>query len=387
MKNNKRLMRFCTLEFFFWATFATYYPYLIIFLDSKGLDNIQIGTILGINSFIAIFAQPFWGMVSDRMQSIKKVFIILLSIAVILIGSLPFYEGVILLGIIFVVITFFETALAPLLDGWIIMSIQSESEISYGTIRLWGSLGFALMVYIFGQLIEIKGVWILYVGYAFLGIITIFLCSRVNVDDPIASKVTKNLKISRLFKNYDYSAFLVFAMVLFIPHRAAFIFLPRVMDAVGGNKVHLGIALSTMALSEVPIFLFSKKFIYRVKPIYILLFSTIFFILRQILFYIASSPIHIILIQMLQGFSFALFLTGAVYYMDSLAPQELKATAQTVGSAVFIGMSGISGSYGGGWIIENYGIANLYYTGIYISVGITILYSLSMYFRKNKSTW
>jgi len=62
---------------------------------------------------------------------------------------------------------------------------------------------------------------------------------------------------------------------------------------------------------------------------------------------IAILPIHIILIQALQGLSFALFLTGTVYYIDSLGPQKLKATAQTVAVALYSGMSGIIGSHGG----------------------------------------
>ncbi|MCT4618118.1 MAG: MFS transporter [Marinisporobacter sp.] len=384
MKTNSKTIRFSIVEFFFWGTFAAYYPYLTVFLDSKGLDNIQIGMILAINSFISVFGQPFWGMVSDKTQSIKKVFMILLCVAVILISSLSFYEGALLLGIVFGIITFFESALAPLLDSWVIMSIQKEKNTSYGNIRLWGSVGYAVMVYIFGQLIEMNGIGILFICYALFGIITIFLCTRVGENSSIHGNKVKKLKISKLLKNYDYIVFLIFAVGIFIPYKAAYTFLPRLMDAVGGNKAHLGIALSVMALSEVPLFILSNRLIDKIKPIYIILFSAIFFILRQFLFAIASSPIHVILIQALQGLSFALFLTGSVYYIYSLAPEELKSTAQTFGSAVFIGGSGIVGNYGGGWAIEHFGLVNMYNIGIYLSMAVTLFFMISMYFRKNK---
>ncbi|QZY55066.1 MFS transporter [Crassaminicella profunda] len=384
MRNNLITKRFSIVEFFFWGTFAAYYPYLTIFLDSKGLNNIEIGAILGMNSFISVFAQPFWGMVSDKTQSIKKIFIILLSIAIIMISSLSIYEGALLLGIVFAIITFFESALTPLLDSWVIMGIQGEKNTSYGNIRLWGSIGYAVMVYVFGQLIEIKGVESLYICYALFGVITIFLCTKVHINPSTCNNKIKDLKISKLLKNYDYIIFLTFAVGIFIPHKAAYTFLPRLMDAVGGNKVHLGIALSVMALSEVPLFILSNRLISKVKPIYIILFSTIFFILRQFLFTIASSPIHVILIQGLQGLSFALFLTGAVYYIHFLAPQELKSTAQTFGSAIFMGGSGIVGNYGGGWVIEKFGLVNMYHMGTYLSFGITLFFVMGMYFRKLK---
>ncbi|QEK13523.1 MFS transporter [Crassaminicella thermophila] len=384
MKQNTSFLHFSALEFFFWATFAAYYPYLVIFLDSKGLNNMEIGTILSINACISIFAQPFWGIISDKIKSIKKVFILLLFIAILCIGSLPIYEGVILLGIVFAVITFFESALPPLLDSWVIMAIQEEKNISYGSIRLWGSIGFALMVYVFGKLMEIKGISILFLCYSLFGMVTIVLCSRIGVDHGIHSSKIKNIKISKLLMNYEYSTFLIFSVGIFIPYKAAFAFLPRLVEAVGGSKVHLGISLSVMALSEVPLFLFLNRFIHKVKPIFVILFSTIFFILRQYLFSIASSPIHIIFIQGLQGLSFGVFLTGAVYYIYSLAPQELKATAQTFGSAVYMGIGGIIGNYGGGWVIDHYGLKNLYHLGGYLSLGITILFILSIYFRKMK---
>lgn len=374
--------KYSILEFFFWATFAAYYPYLMVILDSKGLSNLQIGTIFAINSFIILFAQPFWGMISDRIQSIKKIFIILLSITIILIGSLPFYNRAIPLGIILAIITFFESALVPLLDSWVIMGIRNNTNISYGNIRLWGSIGFALMVYIFGKFIDIKGVWILSLCFASFGILTIFICLRIKVSNPLSTSIVKNLKISKLLKNYDYISFLLFAIVIFLPHKAAFLFLPRLIESIGGNTVLLGSSLSIMALSEVPIFLFSKQLINKIKPIELILFSSVFFILRQILFSIATSPTDLMLIQALQGPSFALFLTGTVYYIDSLAPQELKATAQTVAAALYSGVSGIIGSYGGGWIIDKFGLISLYHTGITLSLTITILFLLSIYLRR-----
>jgi len=378
--------KYSILEFFFWATFAAYYPYLMVFLDSKGLSNYQIGTIFATNSFIILLAQPLWGMVSDRIQSIKKIFIILLSITIILIGSLPFYNGAIPLGIILAIITFFESALVPLLDSWVIMGIRNNTNISYGNIRLWGSIGFALMVYIFGKFIAIKGVWILSLCFASFGILTILICLRITVNNPPSTSIVKNLKIIKLLKNYDYISFLLFAIVIFLPHKAAFIFLPRLIESIGGNTVLLGSSLSIMALSEVPIFLFSKKLINKIKPIELILFSSIFFILRQILLSIATSPADLILIQALQGPSFALFLTGTVYYIDSLAPQELKATAQTVAAALYSGISGIIGSYGGGWIIDQFGLISLYHIGIFLSLIITILFILSLYLRKKSES-
>lgn len=376
------ILKFTSLEFFFWATLSTYYPFIVVFLMSKGYSSTIIGTILAINSFVVVIAQPFWGMVSDWVQSVKKVFILCLAIAACIMLTLPLYQSVLTLIFVFALLTFFESPLPPLMDSWVIQGIQAEKHIAYGNIRLWGSLGFSLFVYVMGKTLDYVSINIVFPAFAILASITIFMSTRIKITASAKSIPLKNLKIGKLLKNYYYVTFLIFAVTLFIPHRASALFLANLIADVGGTQEQLGLSFSLMALSEVPIFLFSRRLIKKYKPVYLILISTVFFIIRQILFLYASTPLQAILLQMLQGPSFALFLTGTVYYIDSLAPQALKSTAQTGGSAVFFGVSGIIGSFGGGWIIDNMGLHQMYLLGIIMSAIISILFILSLYLGK-----
>jgi PPP family 3-phenylpropionic acid transporter len=374
---NPKLLHFASLEFFFWIMCAAYYPFVVVYLSSKGYNNTTIGMIMAVNSFVLVFAQPFWGMVSDWLQSVKKVFIILLTVSACIYLSVPLYNSAFIIGIVLAVLTFFESSMAPLLDSWVVQGTKSEESISYGSVRLWGSIGFAIMVYIFGKMTNIFSINILFPSYAIFAVLTILICIKIKTDKPVVSVSFAHLKVGKLFKNYYYIVFLIFATVLFIPHRSAFIFMPKLIEELGGSKVELGIAYSVMALCEAPIFLFSKYLTQKFKPVQMILLSTIFFTIRQLLFSIATAPIHAILIQSLQGPSFALFLAGTVYYIDSHAPQELKAFAQTFASAIFAGIGGIIASYGGGWVIDNLGLVKMYQLGIIISIVISIIFILS----------
>jgi MFS family permease len=276
-------LQYSVLEFIFWATFAAYYPFVVVFLRNKGFSNTIIGTIVAINSLIVVFAQPFWGIVSDWMRSVKKVFIICLTAAIILLQPVPFISSAVFVGIVLALVTAFESPLVPF-----------------------------------------------------------------------------------------------FAMVIIIPHRSAFIFLPNLMEMVGGSDGELGMVFTIMAISEIPIFLYSKILIRKFKPLNLILFSTIFFILRQALYLVSTTPFHVLAIQLLQGPSFALFINGAVYYIDELAPPELKATAQTFATSMFFGISGIIGSYVGGWMIDSYGLRSIYWIGVFVSIAISVLFFFSL---------
>lgn len=376
------ILKFTSLEFFFWATLSTYYPFVVVFLMSKGYSSTIIGVILSINSFVVVIAQPFWGMISDWVRSVKKVFILCLSLAACIMLTLPLYQSILSLIVVFILLTFFESPLVPLMDSWVIQGIQTEKNIAYGNIRLWGSIGFSLFVYVIGKTLDYVSIHIIFPTFVVLAIITIFLSSTIKITASAERIPFKNLKIGRLLKNYYYVTFLLFAVTLFIPHRASALFLANLIAHVDGTQEQLGLCFSLMALSEVPIFIFSRQLIKRYKPVHLILVSTVFFIIRHVLFLYASTPLQAILLQMLQGPSFALFLIGTVYYINALAPDSLKSTAQTVGSAVFFGVSGIIGSFGGGWIIDNLGLHHMYLLGIIMSAVISILFILSLFLGK-----
>ncbi len=204
------------------------------------------------------------------------------------------------------------------------------------------------------------------------------ISSRINEDNPVSTAMAaKDLKVGRLLKNYRYLAFLLFSVVIYIPHKASSSFLPNLIESVGGTKADVALASSLTAFAEVPMFLMNTKLLKKFKPTQLILASAVFFILRQIGCLVAATPAQVILVQILNGAAFALFLNGAVYYIDSLAPDELKATAQTVATSLYVGASGIISSYGGGWVIDNLGLAALHRAGAYISLGITALFVAS----------
>ncbi|HPC99834.1 MAG TPA: MFS transporter, partial [Acetivibrio sp.] len=53
--------------------FAVYSVFMPVYLDELGFDNSNIGTLLSLGSFVGLFAQPLWGVVSDRSKSKNNV--------------------------------------------------------------------------------------------------------------------------------------------------------------------------------------------------------------------------------------------------------------------------------------------------------------------------
>ncbi len=376
-----RYFKFSALQFAFWAMLAVYYPFFVVFLKEAGYSNTNIGIITSVNSVTIVISQPFWGMISDKMRSVKKVFVFCMLAAGLSMLPLPFINSFLLMCICFAVITFFESPGSPLLDSWIVSASRNES-FGYGHVRLWGSIGYAVFVWIFGMLFEVIDVSLMFPIFLVMALVTVFLTRFIKSDKPVNTVNIKDIKVGRLFKNFKYISFLIFALFLFIPNKAAYTYLPNLIESVGGSREQLGIASAVMAIFEVPVFFYSKQLLRRYSSVTLLLASAGVFILKQFLFTIVKTPIHIILIQPLQGLYYGLFLGAAVYYIDTLAPDELKSTSQTVASGFFVGLGGIIGNYGGGLIIDILGIHKIYSWGLIICILGTLFFVLTLLWQK-----
>ena len=379
---------FSVLQFVFWAGVACYNPYIVVFLMHKNIGMSEIGLILTLSALSGVLSQPVWGLISDRIKSVRKVFILCLLVTAVLVVALSFMNSAIVIAALLVVITFFFAPLIPLLDSWTVRTALEDNRRSYGSIRLWGSIGFAVLVIIMGRLVSASSASLAFIGYGVITCFTVwisFSVKDVKVDRPAKEKddgekesEDKGSDISRLLKNYHYVVFLLFSFFLYISVISIVSFLPKLMDYAGGNAGLYGIAMAVSASSEVPILYLSSKLIRKYKATTLILLATVFYIVRLFIYSVAASPILIILTQVFQGLSYGLFLTSYVHYIHSLAPEGLKTTAQTIGNAVYTGLGGIVGNYVCGRIIDGFGIHAVYRFTAIGDIGIFLLFLLSL---------
>ena len=82
-------------------------------------------------------------------------------------------------------------------------------------------------------------------------------------------------------------------------------------------------------------------------------------------------------LQVLQGVTFVIFYTASISYLNRIVPEEWKATGMTLLAVLFFGVSGIVGSFFGGWVFEQFGGSALYLVMSVLS-GCGFLFSFIM---------
>ncbi|KAG9509339.1 ywbF [Fragariocoptes setiger] len=152
--------------FFFNAGLSAILMLLTVFLRRySDASSTEVGTLLMILPFLAVFAKPFFCSLADRHQKYKSYFILSLCATVLGFGSfvvLPFFPEFIAnegrlawyILIVLTIIGYLAYGVAWCLGDSFAANISHKTGESFGMIRLWGTVGWGVSGAIVGSLSE-----------------------------------------------------------------------------------------------------------------------------------------------------------------------------------------------------------------------------------------
>lgn len=346
-----------SFSFSFFMTMALVVSFLPLYYDSLGYSRLQIGALYSIGPAVGIVANLFWGLVSDRFQTLKKTIIVILfgQLAMVL---LLFRTDV--YSVLFVIVTgfyFFQTPLNGLNDSQILL-YSSRNGKSYAFFRMWGSLGFAFAAVMIGLVLNRLGIGV--ISTLAVGSVGLSLCLAFLLKDTRAGMKKMDLSgVVKIIFNRKLLWFLMLVFLMSIAHRSNDGFLSTYLKDMGGRNL-VGVAWMTSALSEVPMFFYLSKHGHKYKELPLLAVACCVYVVRFFLMSLVSGPGWIIPLQALHSLSFGIFLVTALRYLQQLVPDEYRATGQAVFNMTWSGFSGLASGFIGGRVYDAWGGAILY---------------------------
>src|SRR5699024_1867413 len=102
----------------------------------------QIWWVLAVGPLASIISQPFWGYMSDKYKTVKKMLVI--CTWGMIVSSVIFFNTETLYAVLATafIFYFFTTPIGGLSDS-LAQRKANEIGVSFGSIRTWGSIGFA----------------------------------------------------------------------------------------------------------------------------------------------------------------------------------------------------------------------------------------------------
>ncbi|MHA6252565.1 MFS transporter [Oceanobacillus sp. CAU 1775] len=362
------------LLFSFHAGNTILISFLPVYLKYRGLSGSEIGMVLAVGPLASIFGQPFWGYLSDKYKTIK--WILLVCVLGLLVWSTVFFQMKTLIPILIVgaIFYFFITSIGGLGDS-MAQRRADELSISFGSIRTWGSIGFAISSLTIGILLNVIGVRFIYWPYLFFGIMLLIIILKLK-DVKVDNTPIQLTDVKKLIMNKPLVIFLVLMSFLTISHRANDSFLGIFIVELGGSESLVGIAWFVGLVAEAIVFATAVKWFQKFRMLTFVILAGVIYSVRWVLYAFVTDPLLIVGLQFMHGLSFGVFYVASFAYITRLIPKLLQSTGHLFFYSIFFGVSGIIGSLFGGQIIDIYNGSMLYLVMAALSVIGVILLSI-----------
>jgi PPP family 3-phenylpropionic acid transporter len=265
--SNSRDLRLIRIYYFLWIGAGGFLsPFITLFYKSRGLNGVEIGLLGTFDAVTGMLAAPFWGRWGDASSHPRR----LIMLALLASACFALLQGIQSL--------FWTISIFIILDGLItagtgslsnvqaIMAVNGEKS-GFGSIRLWGSLGWAVITVLAGLLIEKLGLYVPFAGYAGMLVAAVFVLFFVR-GSPKPKTIIKRPErvpfgqmVTTLAHNRTVLGMALAFTVIWITTMGRSQFETLYMTSLGAHASLIGIANTVSALFEVPFMLLADRLI------------------------------------------------------------------------------------------------------------------------------
>ena len=319
--------------FFYFASLGVLVPYWSLYLKSLGFSSLAIGALVAILPATKLVAPYIWGWLADYTR--RSMLIIRVSSILALISfSLVFISQQLMwLTFAMLLFSFFWNATLPQFEAMTLNHLGEDSH-HYSMIRLWGSLGFIVIVVLIGDLLQTHGADVipLVVLFTFLCILLFSFIVPEKLNTPHAD----HSPIWHVIKQPKVMAFLVVCFLMLCSHGPYYTFYTIYLEEQGYSSHMIGILWAVGVIAEIIIFLLMHRMLPTFGARKLLVVTLLLTTMRWLLigFYVDNLAM-LLLAQLLHAFSFGVFHSVGI----SLVHEYFTGSHQGRGQALYASMS------------------------------------------------
>lgn len=365
--------------FFYFCALGIFGPYYGLYLrENAGLTGVQVGIVLAAIPFVGIIAQPVWGQIADRTGARTRLLVLFCLGALCGQFLLTHAGGFAALLLATAATAVFSTPVIPSLVSVTFASLHDGGPHVFGFIRVWGTLGFLLMVMSFPWVLDRVQQWRGLVATAGApsepGLEVLFGASAIffAVSALVALFLPQGGSVGVRAARGDWRVLLPHGpirRILLFDLTAAFCMngpmgmFPIYLRACGGDMQTLGQMWVVMILLEIPLMLLSGVTLTRIGPRGLLAVGVIAGGLRWLICGLTTNLEIIYAAQLLHGIVVTGFLLGSPLYIEAIVPQHLRSTAQGMLAMAGVGVGGILSNIVAGTLLQYAGVHVPYLVG------------------------
>ncbi len=394
-------LRLSVMMFLQYAIWGSWFPVLSAYLQNDlGFSGTQVGFIYSLLPLATIISPFIAGQIADRYFSTEKLIAVLQlvgGIFLILIASTTDYGPMVWLMLIYCIL--YAPTLA--LTNSIAMINLDNSEKEFGTIRVWGTIGWiaaGLSLAFWRSLAEVQQIVALQGDTLVLAGIFSILMGLFSFGLPHTPPRKEGaspwafLEALKMLKSVNIAIFFIIAFIVATELQFYYVLTAPFLtsDQIGITDTKISAVMVIAQLAEIIVMaVFLPRFLPKFGIRKVMTMGIIAWPLRYAVFAIGGPTWLVIASLALHGFCYVFFFTAAFIYVDEIAPKDIRHSAQSLITLTVIGFGMYFGSLFAGWVQTLFTSAEYgtNWTGVFlVPFFLTLLCALAflVFFKEDK---
>jgi len=380
-----------------------------------GFSGSEIGMILGLAGSVGAVAAPFIaGQIADRYFSTERILALLVTTGGVVKWITAYqteYGAWLVLSIIYSVL--YMPTLA--LTNSITFSHIDDQENDFPKIRIWGTIGWIVASWVFPMIWLQEGLhfqWMppfivgtevpdvtnrLADALKFSGMISVSygaFCLLLPHTPPKRNAVEKLAfkKAFELFRESSFTVLVIASLAVSVIHQIYFLQTGPFLSHLGILDSQIGPAMTIGQFAEILTMAYLGFFLKRLGFHKVISIGVAAYCIRYAIFGTGSFPVWVMVMsQAFHGFCYAFFFAAAYIYVDKLADEDVRHSAQTVFGIIILGGGPVIGGWLSGYLQNIYtldGVFNysdFWYNLSFIGFLTTLLFYFSFHTQLGKN--
>ena len=347
-------------------------PFLNLFFTRQNLNGFQIGLIVAIGSIVGLVAAPAWTRWSAQSRHplrLLQISLVLTAIVTILLSQQRLFLW---LSFFFAARVLVGAGSSPLSDA-LALRVTQALNAGYGSVRVWGSFGWAIIVLGTGWLNEHAGIQAGFFGFGIAMCAAALLLTQVRSTVVAASTTRGGVRsprpgfrqvAARMLHDPALVGLAIMLVIIGVGSIGVTQFENVYLSQLGAKDSLIGVASMVSSVVEIPSMLWADRMVRRFHPAAILLVSLgMNAVLRAAVFFFPSVFL-IIALKAASGVAFSFYTVALIKFVGERTRSHETATALAIFTVTLPSIINIAGTPLAGYAFDLLGAHWLYLASV-----------------------
>lgn len=343
----------------YWGAVGTYIPFINLRFAQLGLTGGQIGVISALLPLMTLTVAPALAALGDRRGIRTRILALTIAGMALALLLLNFPRAFPTIVPLMLLLALTRSSVGPLGDS-LVARMAARHRLDFGAMRLWGSLGFAVVAILVGAIWQRVGYNLMFPITAAL-LVPVVLTATLLEEGPVVERAAR-----RPFREVGRDRGLIVILAATFLMGAALgmdgAFQGIYVQHLGGGGFLVGALFGISAFSELPTMRYATALARRIGAPATLLLAYGLFAINYAGFALVRDPLLLLPLTIMKGFGFGLYFASTVRIVDERTPPEWASTVQAVMNAGAGGLAPLVASLLSGAIYDTLGPASIYTT-------------------------